>query len=135
MAKIQTMDEMAKQLAENALDNFLCNGKSLREWMRIIASEDAISRQAVLEKAINVPIVRVVTEDKVICRKVVFADDIENLPPVTPTPKTGHWIKFKNFENGYDHIKCSECGQYWSVDGHAKIFKHCFNCGAKMEVE
>lgn len=47
--------------------------------------------------------------------------------------KTGHWIRFKEFENGYYHIKCSECGQYWSVDGHAKIFRYCFNCGAKME--
>ena len=47
--------------------------------------------------------------------------------------KTGHWIRFKEFENGYYHIMCSECGQYWSVDGHAKVFKHCFNCGAKME--
>ena len=50
-------------------------------------------------------------------------------------PKTGHWIRFKELENGYYHIKCSECGQYWSVDGHAKVFKHCFNCGAKMESE
>ena len=49
--------------------------------------------------------------------------------------KTGHWIRFKEFENGYYHIMCSECGQYWSVDGHAKVFKHCFNCGAKMEGE
>lgn len=49
--------------------------------------------------------------------------------------KTGHWIRFKEFENGYYHIKCSECGQYWSVDGHAKVFKHCFNCGAKMKGE
>jgi ribosomal protein S27E len=48
-------------------------------------------------------------------------------------PKTGRWIRFKEFENGYYHIKCSECGQYWSIDGHAKIFRYCFNCGAKME--
>ena len=50
-------------------------------------------------------------------------------------PKTGHWIRFKEFENGYYHIKCSECGQYWSIDGHAKTFKYCFNCGARMESE
>ena len=49
--------------------------------------------------------------------------------------KTGHWIRFKEFENGYYHIKCSECGQYWSIDGHAKTFKYCFNCGARMESE
>jgi ribosomal protein S27E len=58
---------------------------------------------------------------------------LATLPPVNPQPKTGHWIRFKEFENGYYHIKCSECGQYWSIDGHAKIFRYCFNCGAKME--
>ena len=58
---------------------------------------------------------------------------IKGMPSVTPKSKTGHWIRFKEFENGYYHIKCSECGQYWSIDGHAKIFRYCFNCGAKME--
>lgn len=83
--------------------------------------EDYISRQAVLD---------------VIEREEFKGDaisEIEKLPPVIPQPKTGHWIRFKEFENGYYHIKCSECGQYWSVDGHAKIFRYCFNCGAKME--
>ena len=47
--------------------------------------------------------------------------------------KTGHWIIHKLEPNGYDHIKCSVCGQFWSVSGHNKIFKYCFNCGAKME--
>lgn len=59
-----------------------------------------------------------------------FCDIVRALPSVQP--KTGHWIRFKEFENGYYHIKCSVCGQYWSVDGHAKIFRYCFNCGAKM---
>ena len=49
--------------------------------------------------------------------------------------KMGHWIRFKTNENGYYHIKCSECGQYWSVDGHAKMFKRCFNCGIRMQEE
>lgn len=61
------------------------------------------------------------------------ADEIsESILEAIEKQKTGHWIRFKEFENGYYHIRCSECGQYWSVDGHAKVFKHCFNCGAKM---
>ena len=44
----------------------------------------------------------------------------------------GCWIRFKEFENGYIHIKCSKCGQYWSIADHDKIFKYCFNCGATM---
>ena len=49
--------------------------------------------------------------------------------------KTGHWIIHKLEPNGYDHIKCSVCGQFWSVSEHNKVFKYCFNCGAKMEGE
>lgn len=90
--KYLTYKEMAKDVAEKALDEFLYNGKSIREWMQIITSEDCISRQAVLEKAIYFPIARVVTEDKVIYRKIVFADEIENIPPVTPAGKVERWI-------------------------------------------
>lgn len=35
---------------KKALDEILYQGKSIREWMQIIASEDYISRQAVLEQ-------------------------------------------------------------------------------------
>lgn len=102
--------------------------------------EDAISRQAVLEKAINVPIARVVTEDKVICRKVVFTDDIEQLPSVTPQSKTGRWMRwYEVIENAdgksTDHIphcKCAECGTEY--DPHSSQFiKYCHNCGAMMQ--
>lgn len=50
MAKFPTYEEMGKNVAEKALDEFLYDGKSIREWMQNIASEDAISRQAVLSK-------------------------------------------------------------------------------------
>ena len=49
--------------------------------------------------------------------------------------KTGHWIIYRLVPNGYDHIKCSVCGQFWSVSEHNKVFKYCFNCGAKMKGE
>ena len=68
--------------------------------------EDTISRAAVLGKAINVPIAKVVTEDKVIYRKIVFADDIENLPSVTPKPET-----VTEFAD-----RCRECGRERVLD-------------------
>ena len=76
-------------------------------------SNDVISRQAVLEKAISVPIAKVVTEDEVIYRKVVFVDDIENLPPVTPQ-KTGHCKDCRYFQ--YDYAA--------NVDGIPLILAH-----------
>ena len=50
MAEFPTYEEMAKNVAEKALDDFLYNGKSIREWMQIIASEDCISRQQAIDK-------------------------------------------------------------------------------------
>lgn len=96
--------------------------------------EDCVSRQAVIDSIRNYfhdeYYQRTSIQD---CRDCLIEDVIKPLPSDTPQTKTGHWIRFKEFENGYYHIKCSECGQYWSVDGHAKIFRYCFNCGAKME--
>ena len=74
------------------LDKYAKNHRQIAEWLKDYKRfleqepcEDVVSRQAVLEKAIVIPIAQVVTEDEVICRKIVFVDDIENLPPVTPT--------------------------------------------------
>lgn len=55
-----------------------------------------------------------------------IAKTINELPPVTPQPKTGQWI----FDEILDkHYYCSECKSmgvdYWDF---------CPNCGAKMEV-
>ena len=115
--------------------------KDILEYLEQEPCEDAISRQAVLAsiKALypDMPIVNIFGGRQKWLEKYApyfeCENAIEQLQPAKPP--TGHWIRFKEFENGYYHIKCSECGQYWSIDGHAKIFKYCFNCGAKMEVE
>ena len=46
---------------------------------------DAISRSAVIESALNVPIAPIVEGDKVTVRRVVFLDEILELPTATPT--------------------------------------------------
>ena len=46
--------------------------KQIEEALKQEPCEDAISRQAALEKAIDVPIAKVVTEDKVIYRKIMY---------------------------------------------------------------
>ena len=87
--------------------------------------EDAISRQAVLDMATTIQ-----TDDfsgnEII--EVVDIDDVKALPPVTPQPKTGHWV----LDNDKEHGRCSECGcKEDLVDGHSS-YKWCSNCGAKM---
>ena len=71
--------------------------------------EDAISRQAVLN---------LINAD---WKYEGLEEDVSSLSPVTPQPKTGHWIKTPN------GFKCSKC---LIVHSHTSIF--CPSCGAKM---
>ena len=115
MAKFPTYEEMGKKVAEKALDEFLYDGKSIREWMQIIASEDAISRKAVLD---------LVNAD---WKYEGLEEPINSLPSVNPQkPKTGHWIPSHIPESILD--ECSECG----FSCGAFTFNYCPNCGAKM---
>ena len=100
---------------------------------------DLISRQDAIDKAISVPIAKIVTEDKIIYRKVVFVDDIEKLPSAE---RTGHWIsdwnkKIKMIDGCPDgSCHCSYCGE-WLVasDEYAVKGIYCPNCGARMVSE
>lgn len=73
---------------------------------------------------------------------------IQDLP--TAEPKTGHWIEDAKtyyeelIKKGLgvdeytpyftDDIACSEClAKYSVLDNETHFFKHCPNCGAKME--
>ena len=81
MAKFPTYEEMGKKVAEKALDEFLYDGKSIREWMQIIASEDAISRQAVLDATVKKnSIWNSITNSK----GENLEEIISQLPPVNP---------------------------------------------------
>ena len=86
--------------------------------------EDAISRQAAID---GLNSINGTSElDKAF-------EVIENLPPVTPQPKTGHWIFVQH------NWHCSECGESPKTMGYvgsaefmAEHFKYCNHCGSKM---
>lgn len=59
-----------------------------------------------------------------------YQTQLSLLSPVTPQPKTGHWIKHEH--NGIGHIECSEC-LCWFLEAHLFYNGYCPNCGAKME--
>lgn len=106
--------------------------------------DDAISRQAVLE-AIDVKawefcdyLIRNGRNDE---QKPVshFADNLrecvgEDLPPVTPQPKMGHWTRelIRNEKGGCIGAKmiCSECG---NDNKHDEYMDYCPKCGTKMQ--
>ena len=97
-------------------------------------SDDCISRQAVLDEMMLIPIAPLMVGDVVVYKKGVLEGTIKALPSVIPKPKTGHWIK-SNVPN--EEYVCSECGGgCWYYDYQADVTKskYCPNCGAKMEV-
>ena len=138
-----TLDKLAKECAEKALDNYTYEGKTIREWVEILAKQqicgDCISR----EEAIK--IVLPYTDGDLI------ADDIKKLPPViskgvTVTdfadrchecgteyekmleeakPKPGRWILCDILQE----FKCSECRRCFRIKTN-----FCPNCGADMRV-
>lgn len=54
-----------------------------------------------------------------------IAEELEELPPVTPQPKTGHWIKLEGSDPYY--YMCSECHR--RVD---EKLAYCPSCWARM---
>lgn len=59
-------------------------------------------------------------------------NNIRELPPVTPKPKTGHWIKSRDCY-GNHHFTCSECGNDIATQYADNLNdKYCSECGAKM---
>jgi len=128
MAKLPTYEEMAKKVAKIAMDEFLFDGRSIREWVQLIASEDAISRQAVLEYIEGSEAeLGHSSENELVCQ------DIKDLPSILPQSKIkmGEWID----------DKCSICGKgirdlIYSPEWYENERPNfCPFCGMKMEAE
>lgn len=110
--KVKSCKECAEE--HRQLAEWLKDYKRLKEQE---SCEDAISRQAVLEIAKS-------SNSNWIDNSVLFKK-VNELPPVTPKPKMGHWI----FDEVLDrHYYCSEC-KSMGVD----YWDYCPNCGAKMQ--
>lgn len=131
----KTCAEIIKALEQEPTDDatlkdIFCMGCEYREQE---SCEDAISRQAVLEKA------GYTETEEGWCGYTVDVDYIKSLPPVTPQP-TGHWIQTNEFfinQDGQFIYKfiCSECKSlsYFRKSNKKAIGANvCPNCGAKM---
>ena len=84
--------------------------------------EDCISRQAALKQS------RVEYNDDGEGYGVIYIEDIEDLPSVTPQPKMGRWIHPYKSDIA---CECSECHVQMPITSD---YKFCPHCGAKMEV-
>lgn len=125
-----TIDKFVKDVAEKALDEFIYEGKTIREWVEIIIKQqpcdDAIGREKVFEQIscwVNSGEYRYTNATYYLTRR------IRGISSVTPQQKIGKWIDVDSLDGALWH-DCSECGEteFYATD-------YCPNCGAKMEVE
>lgn len=87
--------------------------------------EDCISRSEVLMHS------HIEYDDDGMGHRVIYIEDIEDLPSVTPQQKVGKWIKIEPYPLQMNEYKCSECGHGTNDNTES----YCSECGAKMEVE
>jgi len=93
---------------------------------KIEPCDDAISRQAVFEQ---------IDQWAIGNREYLYTNAtyyltkrIQNIPPVTPQVKTGHWIRVDK-----DKLKCSECDVIHFIAQYPQgKIAWCPNCGARM---
>ena len=64
---------------------------------------------------------------------VMSVEQLDAAPTVDAVPVVhGEWIIRVDDGDLFSHLHCTNCDFYWSNERHAKIFKYCPNCGAKM---
>ena len=108
LANYQRCAEEHRQLAE-----WLKDYKRLLEQ---VPYGDAISRQAVWD-----------VMQELWGTSGELLDRLMALPPVTPQPKTGHWIKVQDRPH---HARCDNCGR---VVAYPLGMGYCPKCGRKMK--
>lgn len=129
-----TKEEAIKGLKENLcslcaygsqnMDSCDIRGCDNRDYIKALEQQpsDCVSRQAVLDKAWDVPY-----DGKYI--QVVDVGDIQELPPVTPTRKSGlRWIE--RFDNEDKWLECPHCHK-----DSDNAYAYCPNCGASFKEE
>lgn len=125
MTREEAKAELNKEIDEISLGSYTYDGleRSIALEIGIKAleqepCEDAISRQAVIEIAES-------SKSNWIDNSVLFKR-VNELPPVTPKPKTGHWIY--RVVGIYRYASCSECNKMQVDESN-----YCPNCGVEME--
>ena len=122
------IEKVVKDAVESTLDNMIYDGKSIREWMRIIASGDFVSREVAI-KAICKHCTPKKPERCPTAEICHSYQELKNLPHVTSKKRSGKWIPFEE-----DYYYCTACKYLTRVEkclGEI-IFDYCPKCGAKM---
>lgn len=114
----------------------------LKDYKRLLEQEpceDCISREAAIKGLGEEPYVWTDSDFEIqqLSDWKQYKKMLENLPPVTPKPKTGHWMA-QDIHNCHTIFRCSECGyihNFMHLYGKPTAdYTYCPNCGAKMGV-
>ena len=139
-----TIEEFAKDVAEKALDEYEYKGKTLRQWVEIIAATDTnvgtkdgtnlaevgtdcISRQQAIDIAKDLTIT---VEGYEMHNQAVmnYCADIMQLPPIQPKRGRWHYSDGKPARIGLSFgVVCDQCG---TESEYCTNF--CGECGADM---
>jgi hypothetical protein len=94
--------------------------------------DDAISRKAVLDYIDKMPSELTADGRRIIRRRTLEEYISDTLPPVTPQPKMGRWIRVDK-----DKLKCSECETIHFIAQYPQSanINYCPNCGCLMKGE
>jgi len=88
--------------------------------------EDCISRAEVLMHS------HIEYDDDGVGHRVIYAEDIEELPPVQPQRPKGKWIEVELPPYG-GFCKCPSCGSEWDFcDNNTELFEYCPRCGMDL---
>lgn len=124
---IEIDDTKYKWICENPLVYTDYKDEVIRNAIPLTDCTDAISRSAVVESALNVPIAPIVDGDKVTVRQVVFLEDVLSLPSVNPLarPSDEQFDAFGkkileqvvNIDNTLAEIRAEIIDKYITADG------------------
>ena len=111
---------MCDEISNEAYKKIMCHCEEQQPC------EDCISRNEALRHR------HIIYDDDGVGYSVVRVDEIEQLPSLTPQPKSGEWII-----TGYDY-KCTNCEA--EINGEINYMskseiKYCPYCGIKLEGE
>ena len=94
--------------------------------------EDCISRQAV--NVLVEELARAISDERCFTPRgrstASIMQDILELPPVTPKPKTGHWIDIM-VEDMPAQV-CDQCRRFYPLSCTGGGYNYCPSCGSRM---
>jgi len=109
--------------------------KNSKKLEKNIGESDCISRAYLLDDS---KYHTVFNDDTGNFEDVVYREDIEKAPSVTPIRPKGHWIN-KSHRSGCGILfvasECTCCGKKTPFDCDEFLYRYCPNCGAKMDKE